>query len=85
MFHFQDNWNWFYESEWNGYKGWIFGADLYGLNDTLENNRVSAMLYQTGGKYEAFYPVSGYIPLEENVKESLENNRLAMQEIKPQK
>jgi len=85
MFHFQDNWNWFYESEWNGTKGWIFGADLYGLKDTLENNRVSAMLYQTGGKYESFYPVSGYIPLEENVMESLENNRLAMQETKPQK
>ncbi|MCR5081723.1 MAG: DUF3160 domain-containing protein [Treponema sp.] len=82
MFHFQDNWNWFYESEWNGTKGWIFGADLYGLNDTLENNRISAMLYQTAGKYESFYPISGYIPLEENVKDSLANNRLAMQNLK---
>lgn len=85
MFHFQDNWNWFYKAEWNGIEGWIFGADLYGLEDTLENNRVSAMLYQTGGKYESFYPISGYISLEENVLASLENNKLAMQKVVPRR
>ena len=79
MFNFQDNWNWFYKSEWNGSEGWIFGADLYGLKDTLENNRVSALLYQTGGSFDSFYPVSGYVPLEEEVLSSLEGNRLAMQ------
>ena len=85
MFNFQDNWNWFYKAEWKGITGWIFGADLYGLKDTTENNRVSALLYSTGGVYDSFYPISGYIKLEENVLESLENNRLAMQTVAPPK
>ena len=85
MFNFQDNWNWFYKSEYNGMEGWIFGADLYGLKDTTENNRISALLYATGGVYDSFYPISGYIPLEENVVESLENNKLAMQSVAPAK
>ena len=85
MFHFQDNWNWFYKAEWNGIEGWIFGADLYGIKDTAENNRVSALLYSTGGVFDSFYPISGYIPLEKNVLESLENNRLAMQKVTPAK
>ena len=79
MFNFQDNWNWFYKSEWNGSEGWIFGADLYGLKDTIENNRVSALLYQTGGSFDSFYPVTGYLPLEEELLSSLEGSRLAMQ------
>ncbi len=85
MFNFQDNWNWFYKSEYNGMEGWIYGADLYGLKDTTENNRISALLYSTGGVYDSFYPISGYIPLEENVVESLENNKLAMQSVAPPK
>ena len=85
MFNFQDNWNWFYRSEYNGIEGWIYGADLYGLNDTTENNRISALLYSTGGIYDSFYPISGYIPLEDNVVESLENNKLAMQTVAPAK
>ena len=81
MFHFQDNWNWFYKAEWNGITGWVFGADLYGYRDTIENNRVSALLYSTGGVYDSFYPISGYLQLEDNVLENLENNRLAMQTV----
>ena len=83
MFHFQDNWNWFYKTEWQGVSGWVFGADLYGLKDTIENNRISSLLYSTGGKFDNFYPISGYLPLEPFVLESLENNRLAMQKVTP--
>ena len=85
MFNFQDNWNWFYPAEWEGRKGYVFGSDLYGFRDTIENNRISAMLYQTGGVFDSFYPISGYTPLEKNVLESLENNRLAMQKVLPAK
>lgn len=85
MFNFQDNWNWFYPAEWEGKKGYVFGADLYGLKDTIENNRVSAMLYQTGGVFDSFYPITGYTQLEKTVLESLENNRLAMQKVAPVK
>ncbi len=85
MFNFQDNWNWFYPAEWEGRKGYVFGSDLYGFRDTIENNRISAMLYQTGGVFDSFYPISGYTHLEKNVLESLENNRLAMQKVLPAK
>lgn len=83
MFFFEDNWNWFYRTEWNGNKGWVFGADLYGLGKPIEENRISAKLYETAGKFEEFYPVSGYIPLEQTVVQSLENNRLALQKTAP--
>ncbi len=83
MFHFQDNWNWFYEAEWNGNSGYVFGADLQGLNKSLAENYVSAILYQTGGKFDSFYPITGYFPLSEDVRDSLENKKLAMQKVPP--
>ncbi len=81
MFSFQDNWNWFYRTTYNGKEGIVYGADLYGLNDTNEANRISARLYQTGGKYEAFYPIVGYHELPTQVTERLERDKLAFQEV----
>ena len=81
MFSFQDNWNWFYSTTYKGTEGLVFGADLYGLDDTNEANRISARLYQTGGKYDAFYPIVGYHPLSENVSAALERDRLAFQKV----
>jgi len=83
MFHFQDNWNWFYKTEFNGTTGWVYGADLYGINDSLENNQISSLLYASSGKYESFYPISGYLPLEEDVVKCLESNKLALQKVAP--
>lgn len=79
MFHFQDNWNYFYQVKWNDIEGWVFGADLYGRSDYANRNQIASLLYQTGGKYESFYPVTGLVTLEPNVKTSLENNKIAMQ------
>jgi Protein of unknown function (DUF3160) len=81
MFEYQDNWNWFYATSYNGQEGLVFGADLYGLDDTNEANRISARLYQTGGKYDAFYPVLGYHPLPASVTAALERDRLAIQAV----
>ena len=81
MFHYQDNWNWFYKTTFNGQEGLVFGADLYGLKDTNEENRISARLYQTGGKFDAFYPVLGYHPLPASVTTALEQDRLAIQAV----
>ena len=83
MFEFQYNWNWFYETEYDGKRGWVFGADLYGVNDTIEHNRISAELYNSDGKFQEFYPNTGYIPLEASVTTCLENNRLALQKTLP--
>jgi hypothetical protein len=81
MFQFQDNWNWFYPTSFKGKKGLVFGADLYGLDDTNENNRISARLYQTGGKYDAFYPIVGYRPLSGSVSSRIERDRIALQAV----
>lgn len=81
MFAFQDNWNWFYPTAYKGKKGLVFGADLYGLGDTNENNRVSARLYQTGGAYDAFYPIVGYRPLSKEVTSRIERDRIALQSV----
>ncbi len=85
MFNFQDNWNWFYEAEWDGGSGWIYGADLYGLKDSMFKNQISAELYKTGGKFDKFYPCSGYNPLSDEVQNSLKENKLAIQRTAPLK
>lgn len=78
MFYFEDNYNWFYPVEWKGVQGYIFGADLYGLNRNLIENQISAELYRTRGKLDKFYPYLGYWPVTKNLKASLEKNRLAI-------
>jgi len=82
MFSFQENWNWFYRTTYEGKDGLVFGADLYGLDDTNEANRVSARLYQTGGKYDAFHPVVGYRELPKEITTRLERDRLAFQAVR---
>jgi hypothetical protein len=81
MFQFQDNWNWFYRTSFDGKKGLVFGADLYGLGESNEDNRVSARLYQTGGRYDAFYPVVGYRRLSKDIAARIERDRLAFQTV----
>jgi len=83
MFSFQDNWNWFYPTSFQGKKGLVFGADLYGLNDTNENNRISALLYQTGGRFSSFYPILGYRHLSSGILSRLQRDKLAFQSVRP--
>ena len=82
MFSFQDNWNWFYPTRFQGMNGLVFGADLYGLGDSNENNRISALLYRTAGKSPSFHPILGYKPLSSDVTSRLERDRLAIQEVR---
>lgn len=78
MFYFEDNYNWFYPVEWKDVNGYIFGADLYGLGRSLTENKISAELYRTKGKFDKFYPYTGYSPITEQIADSLEKNKLAM-------
>ncbi|MGI5107055.1 DUF3160 domain-containing protein [Treponema socranskii] len=78
-FAFQDNYNWFYPAEWRGKTGYVFGADLFGLNDSPKKNRISAELYRTNAAYDAFYPATGYTPLGADVASALETHRVAFQ------
>ncbi|MBO7612670.1 MAG: DUF3160 domain-containing protein [Treponema sp.] len=88
LFLFQDNYNYFYPVEYKGQQGYIFGADLYGtiygLYTDLEENKITAELYRTGGAPKEFYPYAGSIKLSGAVTGSLEKNRLAIQQTAPQ-
>lgn len=79
MFEFQKNWNWFYPVKWQGHEGYIFGADLVGLNNELQQNQITAELYRTGGKYTDFYPITGFTPLSAELSSTLEHNKLAFE------
>ncbi|QQO10449.1 DUF3160 domain-containing protein [Breznakiella homolactica] len=81
VFTFEDNFNWFYPTEYNGEPGIVFGADLYGLGKSETENRIAAMLYSTEGRFDSFYPISGYSILPGEVREALEKNRLVIQEV----
>ncbi|HET6452285.1 MAG TPA: DUF3160 domain-containing protein, partial [Spirochaetia bacterium] len=83
MFSFQDNWNWFYPTRFKGRTGLVFGADLYGLNDSNEDNRITALLYQSDGHFDSFYPVLGYRPLSAAILARLKKDRLALQSVDP--
>lgn len=81
MFSFEKNWNWFYPTEWEGQQGTVFGSDLAGLRESNENNRVTAMLYQTEGASDTFYPILGYRYLEDAVLDRISSERLAIQAV----
>lgn len=81
MFSFQKNWNWFYPTEWKGQKGVVFGADLAGLQESAKNNRVTAMLYQTEGSSDSFYPILGYRYLDTPILDRMKSDRLAIQSV----
>ena len=84
MFTFQEYRNWFYPVEWQEHTGYIYGADLTGIGKSLNENRISAELYRTGGKFASFYPVAGYSVLSDKIVSSLEAGRLAFQQTTPQ-
>ena len=81
-FKFQDNYNYFYKTTWNGKQGIIFGADLYGINDSNESNRIIALLYKENGHFSDFYPITGYDEIRIGIQKELETNGLAFQEVK---
>jgi len=82
MFNFQDKLNYFYKTIWNGKHGIVFGADLYGIDESNENNRINALLYKNNGHFENFYRVTGYDKITPDIINELERNGIAFQEIK---
>jgi len=82
MFEFQDNLNFFYRTSWNGKRGIVFGADLYGIGKPNEENRVNALLYKLDGSFDNFYSFVGYERMGGKILEELEINGIAFQEVK---
>ncbi|MBO5607074.1 MAG: DUF3160 domain-containing protein [Treponema sp.] len=83
MFNFQKNWHWFYPVTYNGNSGYVFGSDLYGLNNDSERNRIAAETYRTNGALKEFYPYVGFNRLDNAVAEKLEKERLVFQGTNP--
>ncbi|MDC7223353.1 MAG: DUF3160 domain-containing protein, partial [Spirochaetales bacterium] len=82
FFEFEDNYNYFYQTEWEGVTGLVFGADLAGLNSKAEKNALISAMYSGGSRYEeAFPPYTGFYRLNEAERASLEENRLALQRV----
>jgi len=82
MFKFQDNLNFFYKTTWQGKQGIVFGSDLYGIEASNKDNRMNALLYKDNGSFNAFYPVTGYDAVREDIQKELTTNGLAFQEVK---
>jgi len=86
MYKFQDNYNFFFKTTWQGKQGIVFGADLYGdengLKTSNEENRINSLLYKDNGHFSDFYAVTGYAPFKTDIQKELETNGLAFQEVK---
>jgi len=82
LFKFHDNYNYFYKTTWQGRQGIVFGSDLYGIDASNEDNRMNALLYKDNGYFSAFYPVTGYNAIREDIQKELTINGLTFQEVK---
>jgi len=82
LYKFQDNYNYFYKTTWNGKQGIVFGADLHGIDASNEKNRMNALLYADKGYFHNFYPVTGYDAIRTDIQQELETYGLAFQEVK---
>ncbi len=79
LFYFEDNYNWFYKTEYEGQKGIVFGADLL-FKDTDQNN-IIGLLYKSKGHFDKFYPICGYSPVAQKIQVELHASRIALQEV----
>jgi len=81
LYKFQDNYNFFYKTTWKGKQGIVFGADLYGIDASNEDNRMNALLYKDNGYFSAFYNVIGYDAIRADIQKELTTNGLVFQEV----
>jgi hypothetical protein len=79
LFPFQGQYNRFYKTKFKGVEGYVFGADLYGLEKSRIENMTARELYLTQGKPTAFHAVLGLSPLPTTVTKRLAATRLALQ------
>ena len=79
LFYFEDNYNWFYKTDYKGQKGIVFGADL--LFKDEDTNYIIGLLYKEQGHFDKFYPICGYTPVSHKIQAELNSNRIALQEV----
>ncbi len=86
LFSFEDNYNYFYPVEYDGKMGFVFGADVCGQNNTKEQVALLSFLYQHASDenlvyFDSFYPLCGYKKFDEQIANSLKENRIALQNV----
>ena len=83
LFNYEDEYNYFYPTIFRGVGGLVFGADLYGLNDTAPRNTIAAFLYKLSGRRDSFFPVYGLEAVPESLQARLATERIAFERVKP--
>ncbi len=88
LFHFEENFNYFYPVEYEGKAGFVFGADVCGQEDNFTNDQMNLLsfLYQHAtdedtAYFENFYPFCGYEYFNAQIANSLKENRIALQNV----
>ena len=91
LFHFEENFNYFYPVEYEGKSGFIFGSDVCGQDDNITNDQMNLLsfLYQHAANdntayFENFYPICGYEYFNAQIANSLKENRIALQNVSQQ-
>jgi hypothetical protein len=83
LFLFQEEYNFFYQTKWDGQSGLVFGADLKGLRQSAEHNAITSLLYKEDYIFDQFPPFISYRSLSDDERQRLESFRIALQEVKP--
>ncbi len=95
-FHFEDEYNYFYEVEYNGQTGLVFGADLgvsleksfegypYLAHQSGEDHMAYyADIYKKDGIMDYFSPLEGFDSIPGTIQDYLKKNRIVLQETVP--
>jgi len=81
LFAFEQHYNYFYRTQWEGEDGLVFGADLYGTDNSREKNAIAAVYYKQEAMFDAFPPFTGYRMLTTEEKERITRDRIAFQQV----
>lgn len=86
LFSFEDNYNYFYPVEYDGKTGFVFGSDVCAQDATNEQAALFSFLYHHATNEntmysENFYPICGYEKFDEQIANSLKENRIALQNV----
>lgn len=85
-FEFENECNYFYEVEYNGQTGLVFGADLYVPNYSIRHDMMAyySDMFIKDGKLDYFSPLEGFSTIPETIQDYLVQNRIVLQDTNPE-
>jgi len=83
-FAFQGYQNAFYDVEYAGQRGLVFGADIRNRGPKWAHRRIAlySLYYRNDGRFTDFYPIIGDLALEPAVADRLARDRIALQAVR---